>query len=309
MMYMPLLRGRYQELRLLGNKTQLIRNPSILPIIEPVSLRSGDLERLVQCFALTNMPMGLIVNPSVGELKSTPHGLQDRLSKLMRDGSAVFPVVRTGQAKAPEQMLRSFKKFALLQDSPLGPENAIVRAGRPSRLCFHILDIDKVPDWDEQQLLAPTILLRDGFVRRRSVDYPADEAFHSGPGRLNLSGMLGWSDYSIAGAQFQTGGGRPYAVAIHILYWDAAGALRVLHFKSDSNDGPQDPGGKFGEALEKLIQCLDCGDYAIPETEAILRFRELHSRGRFPGLPTLKRLSIWHHLETIDRWLEGRFPS
>lgn len=42
-------------------------------------------------------------------------------------------------------------------------------------------------------------------------------------------------------------------ILIHIVYFNEKKELRIHHFVSDSNDGIEDPGGKFGEALEKLV--------------------------------------------------------
>ena len=73
----------------------------------------------------------------------------------------------------------------------------------------------------------------------------------------------------------------------------------IYHFKSDTNDAPTDPAGKFSEALNKLISALNSGNSHILETSAVHEFRELHARGHFPGLGYVKKLSIKHHLETL----------
>ena len=300
-LYMPLLRGKYYELQLLGRNTSLLRKAPIVPIIEPVSRDTGNLEKLVQCFSGTHLPMGVIVNPAVGDFVQSPIDLQDCLSSLLARGSAVFPVVRTAQGSVPEEMLKNTEKIAVLQDSAVGPDFLQSISLIPSQVRYHIVDTAVVSPLDESQRLAPTILLCDGFIRRRNVDYPPDEAFLSGPRRLDLRGALGWSDYSIVGAKFSQGGGRPYAVAIHITYWDSRGAMRVRHYLSDSNAGPDDPAGKFGEAVGKLVQDVDQNGSNILETTAVQEFRLLHQHGDFPGLGPIKRLSMHHHFETVSR--------
>jgi len=88
----------------------------------------------------------------------------------------------------------------------------------------------------------------------------------------------------------------PYAVAIHLSYADQNNKIRVRHFVSDSNDDSSDVGGKFAEALEKLIQWVNENGR---ESIAISIFRELHETGHFPGLGSLKKLSIMHHIELV----------
>ena len=69
------------------------------------------------------------------------------------------------------------------------------------------------------------------------------------------------------------------------------------HFVSDSNADPLDVGGKFKEALDKMIAWVDENDN--PETEAVRMFKALNESGRYPGLGTVKKLSIMNHIELV----------
>ncbi|MNI44794.1 hypothetical protein D3C73_991890 [compost metagenome] len=90
----------------------------------------------------------------------------------------------------------------------------------------------------------------------------------------------------------------PYAVAIHLTYKDqASGEIWIKHFTSDSNEDYSDTPGKFGEALDKLIAFIDLVQL---NTIACDQFRDYHSRGAFPGLGVVKKLSIMHHIELIQ---------
>ncbi len=75
-------------------------------------------------------------------------------------------------------------------------------------------------------------------------------------------------------------------------------------FVSTTNDTPTDPAGKFAQALEKLIQKLDSKTSHILETEAIKEFRGFHTKGHFPGLGYVKKLSMKHHIETLAAYLD-----
>nr|WP_262927848.1 sce7725 family protein [Microbacterium sp. NIBRBAC000506063] len=79
-------------------------------------------------------------------------------------------------------------------------------------------------------------------------------------------------------------------------------AMFVYHFKSDTNNTPVDPAGKFSEALGKLIAEVNQVDSKVIETSAVHEFRDLHARQHFPGLGYVKKLSIKHHLETLANY-------
>jgi len=109
-------------------------------------------------------------------------------------------------------------------------------------------------------------------------------------------GFVGFSDYLTIGDDYAESGWLPYAVAIHFTYKKENSQIWIKHFVSDSNSDTTDVAGKFGEALEKLIEFID--EEGI-DTEAADEFRELHTNGHYPGLGSLKKLSIKNHLELL----------
>lgn len=121
--------------------------------------------------------------------------------------------------------------------------------------------------------------------------------------------MDGFGDYLIVGDDYQEGGGPAYTIAIHLTFIDGAreDVMYIQHFKSDRQDTPKDPAGKFAEALAKLINAIDVHGSPFYETDALSEFRDLHERGHFPGLGYVKKLSMKHHMETLARYLD--FPK
>jgi len=72
--------------------------------------------------------------------------------------------------------------------------------------------------------------------------------------------------------------------------------IKVKHFVSNSNDDTSDIAGKFEEALIKLITwCNETGYNSI----SIPIFREFHNNGHFPGLGTIKKLSLMNHIDLV----------
>ena len=80
--------------------------------------------------------------------------------------------------------------------------------------------------------------------------------------------------------------------------------MRIHHFVSDSNDGIEDPGGKFGEALEKLVYW--CEENNVKNTLGLQGFYDCYNSGKYPGLGTVKKYSIMHHLELVSNFLGGK---
>jgi hypothetical protein len=70
-MYFPYLRGKQNELALLDECINMIQtNGQIVPIIEPVKSKLNSVTRRVSSYVQQNLPIILIVNPTVGELRN-----------------------------------------------------------------------------------------------------------------------------------------------------------------------------------------------------------------------------------------------
>ncbi|NGT56219.1 sce7725 family protein, partial [Clostridium perfringens] len=149
------------------------------------------------------------------------------------------------------------------------------------------------------------ILLADRFNKRdRNADYIdlEDEVFTEDHLYYSNEGYKGFSDYSIIGNNFSESGFAPYAVAIHIVYFDKDNYLRIRHFVSTSNDDIRNPAKKFYEAVTKLCGCKSIFNN---ESYALKEFKKYYNDGEYPGLGTVKKLSLMHHLEIMSRYLDG----
>ena len=150
------------------------------------------------------------------------------------------------------------------------------------------------------------VLLANRFNKLdRNYDYIAkDDEFFSDDHLYYLEdNYVGFSDYSIIGDEYSDTGFAPYAVAIHIVYFDNDYSFRIKHFVSDSNDDISDPARKFQEALSKLIAWNKEKHY---ETEAMKQFEDLFDKENYPGLGTVKKLSLMHHLELVGTYLDDK---
>ena len=148
------------------------------------------------------------------------------------------------------------------------------------------------------------ILMADNFKKQqRNADYAnsIDEFFSDDHLYFSEEGYTGFSDFSIIGDDYTESGFAPLAIAIHMVYFDSSKNLRVHHFVSDSNIDYNDPAGKFGEALKKLVNSplfINCDTYAYQ------KFQHFYNNGIYSGLGVVKKLSLMHHIELISRYLE-----
>ncbi|MNM94638.1 hypothetical protein D3C81_1070490 [compost metagenome] len=149
------------------------------------------------------------------------------------------------------------------------------------------------------------ILLRNGFKRQANRKYPDVEPFSDLHATFRDEGVDGFGDFLIVGDEYSESGGPAYAVAIHLTFIDPEmdNAMYIYHFKSDRQDTPTDPAGKFYEALTKLIAKLEEPDTKILRTSAVEEFVELYNKKHFPGLGYIKKLSMKHHIEVLADYL------
>lgn len=78
--------------------------------------------------------------------------------------------------------------------------------------------------------------------------------------------------------------------------------MRVHHFVSDSNDDIQNPAKKFYEAVHKLSIWTKENDISI--TTGLSGFLMHYNNQTYPGLGSVKKLSLMHHLELVGRYLD-----
>lgn len=308
-MYFPYLRGRQFELialrELLENN---LLSDKIIPIIEPVKL-SSTLIKTIMSFRENNRNLALIRNPQVGDFQADmnneknvktkeefleviksdniidAHFINSRsesyLEKLYKRGRTISDIIticnKEDNIPIYERLFATGKpKFSLI------PDESVFRRG---------IRINRVMMANKFKKLA------------RNTDYAEieDEIYSSDHLYCYEDGYIGFSDYSIIGNEYSDTGFAPYAVAIHIVYFDVEKKLRIRHFVSDTNDDITDPAGKFAEAVGKLViwnkmQKLD--------TLGIKTFIQMYENEIYPGLGTAKKLSIMHHIELIGQYLD-----
>jgi hypothetical protein len=310
-MYFPYLRGRQFELIALR---ELINNDcinsSLIPIIEPVK-PTATLLKTIEAFVSKNREIAVILNPEVGDFIAKLAELRAENSKL---ANGLLNLIENNDKVIKSYIMNKDSAEFLSHDN--NRENKLI-INRDRDCLNDFLDVYErdmprftlIPDDRafRRMVKDSKVLLEDCFNKKvRNVDYldNEDEFFSDNHIYFKEENLVGFSDYSIVGEEFNESGFAPVAVAIHIVYFDKDNALRIHHFVSDSNTGIEDPAGKFGEALEKLVYW--CEGYNVQDTLGLKGFYECFKSGKYPGLGTVKKYSIMHHLELVSNYLGGK---
>jgi hypothetical protein len=140
------------------------------------------------------------------------------------------------------------------------------------------------------------IRLDDLFEKKaRNSDYLDIEGHRFSEEHLYYreEGFTGFSDYTVLPSEYIDGGSTPRAVAIHLTYLHSENQIWIRHFTSETNDSISNVQGKFAEAAEKAVTF--CRENEITNS-AITELESYYENQHYPGLGTVKKISIKNHL-------------
>ena len=302
-MYFPYFRGRQYELLALKElASKNLITSSVIPVIEPVKLIPA-LNNALTSFQASSLPIALVVNPNVGDLTDEPQILNQLLEKYTSEPNVIPAILinesaEEGLTKLNEKGVSVDKVMTVLSNpDSLKTYQALFHQTPKYTLCPYDRHIRRV-------IKEKSVLFENKFIKKnRNADYPEDEFFSSDHIDYLEDDYIGFGDYSIIGSEYIESGFAPYAVAIHIVYFAGNDSLRIRHFISDSNDDISDVAGKFYQAVSKLYDWYTKGNQERQLTTGLQALLDHYSFKTYPGLPTLKKLSIMHHLELMNRYL------
>ncbi|MBU7008026.1 sce7725 family protein [Phosphitispora fastidiosa] len=309
-MYFPYLRGRQFELIALRELVDnCLLSDKIIPIVEPVKV-SATLIKTLRVFQGANKNLALVRNPQVGNFvselnKDKNEHIKEELKELIKlDSILSVYFLNPHSQKTITKLLECGGSISDII-TVCNDEDSI-----PIFEDIVSLDIPKynmIPDESvfRRRIRHNRVMIENKFKKlSRNTDYAevVDEPFSSDHLYYIEDGYMGFSDYSIMGEEYYETGFAPYAVAIHIVYFDEKYSLRIKHFVSDTNDDITDPAGKFAEAVEKLVQWNETEKL---NTFGINMLTHMYENETYPGLGTVKKLSLMHHIELMGRFLDG----
>jgi len=320
-MYFPVLRGKRFELLALRESADLFgRSRLFFPVIEPVRARtlSTDLRRAAEALAGAGVDLGVVVNPTVGELAGSggaesivaeiatwPPEVLARLDVVIameeggnQDGAARALSAQSAVNPLPRWMLCTadfdVERVGVLPTSAVVAGVIAPRARTARRLAAGIQP-------------PPAILeIEDPFpLMQRNRDYlgRGERIFTDQHLYYADEGLAGFADYATIGAPFRDGGGSPNYVTIHWTYTKpeprADGfPIFLQHFSSSDAELDLDVGAKFHAAVGSLLDAMDALE--APETAATATLRDHYEKETFPGLGVLKKLSLTNHFSVVE---------
>jgi len=314
-MYFPYVRGRQYELLALR---ELVVNDllgkHVTPIVEPVKL-SPTLVNVMSEFIKREQPIAIIRNPAVGTFMSDWMDAQEqskeaeykqRFLDLYENPTIIKSLI---MQKKAEILLDFWDKHGVKKKDLLvinTDRNYLDLYGRvfDTTIPRYVL----MPDESafRRKVRHRKVLLDDKFEKQdRNADYPEDEFFSDDHLYYEEEGFIGFSDYSVVGNEYLEAGFAPYAVAIHMVFFDSDNVLRVKHFVSDSNEDISNPALKFYQAVSKLAEWYNVDPHPVDETLGLKTFLQHYKQQSYPGLGTVKKLSLMHHFELMGKYLDN----
>jgi hypothetical protein len=305
-MYFPYLRGKQYELIAMRELVERkLVSGNIIPIIEPVKA-SPYLINFIQTYLKENNNFGIIQNPNYGTFlqeieQNTMKSYKEKYLSTISSNSCFLPVYILD---------KNVNRIA-----PLSIRQESIGICYDKDIVLFIAELSKkynvgmymIPDERtfKREIQGNKILMVDNFKKQiKNADYAnsVDEFFSEDHLYFKEEGYKGFSDFSIIGNDYSESGFAPYAVVIHMVYFDSSSKLRVHHFVSNSNDDYTDPAGKFKEAVEKLVE----SSLIDKDTFAYKEFEKYYNNRKYSGLGVIKKLSLMHHIEIISRYLREK---
>jgi len=311
-MYYPFLRARQFELIALRElATEEATQGVIIPILEPVKETHNNLILAHKVFLERAQTAFLIVNPTIGELAGDSHFYLEYLATL--EGQIFLPAFH--YKNNADFITQSIAQFGLT-NCMIICQNDISSEDLEFRQLVEQATITSINVNDPNRnrslhrflrgLNKTYIRLDDLFEKKaRNSDYLEIEEHRFSEEHLYFQddGFSGFSDYTVLPSEYIDGGSMPRAVVIHLTYLNGQNQIWIRHFTSETNDSISNVQGKFAEAAAKAVTYCRLSGIS---NSAIVELESYYDNEHYPGLGTVKKLSIKNHLLVLSQYLKNR---
>ena len=312
-MYYPYLRARQFELIALRELTQEgSLNNLVIPIFEPVKDGFNNIKLAFDVFKTHNQVAYLILNPSVGQVSGNVLDVVRFLSEYDNTYALLKPAFH-------------FKNNAAYIKQTIADYNLVncmlICSGSTDADDVDFLELIDLPQIEDvtvedpnsnrslDRLLKrrenPYLRLDDHFEKEaRNSDFldMTERKFSEEHMYYREEGFDGFSDYTVLPSEFTDGGSAPRAVVIHLTYLKANNQIWMRHFTSDTNDSIANVQGKFAEAAQKAVRYCRAENR---NNSAIEELEDYCDRQHYPGLGTVKKISIKNHIIVVSQYLQN----
>ena len=318
-MYYPYLRGKQFEflaLRAMSEELTNEQSEKVRPIIEPVKRTVGsDSQTMAALSAMLKkgIVFAYILNPQNGDFEKGKeiYFPEDVKTKLSEGGKWIPAFLLSGDAAWLEITANrliaenGFEEILLVlpkNEDTLKWDAMMSRQEVKTIVCC---DADSRSTLRQIRRYGKDIVrLDDCFqMEQRNKDFRGkeDQRFNDNVAFYAEEDFAGFGDYTTLPGSYIKGGMLPWVVAIHMTYNKNDEEVWIHHFLSETNDnGTENIQGKFQEAAEQVKQFFE-HQYPQDMTPAVDKLHQYVVEGHYPGLGTLKKISIEHHITLMCR--------
>ena len=308
-MYFPYLRARQFELISLRELVNDGKLQNITPVLEPVKEGFNNLNLAHKVFQEKDFNAYLIVNPFKGEKAGDKEFFLTYLSEL--ENSKFLPAFH--YSDNADYIISNIEKYNLdncliiCLDNFSDEESLKILCSNEKISKIMLLEPHKYRNLDRniKGLGKFYIRLDDVFEKQqKNADFLDIKAHKFTEEHLyyDKDGYQAFADFTALTSEFVEGGSTPRAVVIHLTYLnkELENQIWIRHFTSKDVDSIANVQGKFAQAAEKAVDFCDSLPLLNSATNELKTYLE---EGRYPGLGTVKKISIKNHLLIISDFL------
>ncbi|WP_417764992.1 sce7725 family protein [Shewanella chilikensis] len=301
-MYWPFFRSKQEELLALRELGPHLSGNLVVPIIKPHNASpriEGQLSRVLQ----TGLRIALIVNTNEGAPVPTAAQVTGMESNLENNFSGqVFPTLEVRPGVTSADVSRFVNNYRGRNQVFVHRTHALNATIFPTSGAVHVFEFNQVPQSFISAFHASRcIILRDGF-NKQSVNgaYPPVSYFDDLAYNYSLHGYGGFGDFATIGdIPYNTGGGQPSHVALHLTESSQNNSFQCRHFVSSVPPATTDVQTKYLDALSKLVTHTGSPGLSPFNTYGVADYCSNHASGTYPGLGSPKRWSTKHHIQLL----------
>ena len=302
-MYFPYLRGRQFELIALREfAIQRKGLNNVIPIIEPVKKTFNSLKIAISKFKESGLTFALILNPQVGEISDFDE-IFNNLEDELEDASWIPTfIVKQNNAEIEDiiESLNLSDVMLICSESVDTSTDEFFNFATSENISYIVSKENRILKRKLRSTKINLIRLDSCFnPQKRNKDYLSvrEEKFSDEHLFYSEDRYFGFSDYTTLPDEYSEGGTTPFAISIHLTFQKENDEIWIRHFTSETNDDQANIQGKFAEAAEKAIQFLNVKNIHNYATNEL---REYFGEQKYPGLGTVKKISIKNHLELVN---------
>jgi len=311
-MYYPFLRARQFELITLRElATEEATQGFIIPILEPVKETNNNLTLAHNVLQEKNQNAYLIVNPTIGELAGDTTFYLNYMEEL--ENAKFLPAFYfNNNSVFINQCIDNYglNNCMIICQNNVNSDNedfrSLVTRGEVTTITVCEPNRNRTLHRYIKGLHKIYIRLDDLFERKeRNSDFLdiQEHKFSEEHIYFKEDGFDGFSDYTLLPSEYIDGGRNPMAVVIHISYLKNENQIWIRHFTSETNDSTSNVQGKFAEAAKKAVEF--CKQNGL-NNSAISELISYYDNEHYPGLGTIKKISIKNHLLVVSQFLKNR---